>query len=108
MRNNNLTSGPISSISLSAGEGVLIEQDGEEYTITMEDAVPYAVRIDQAADEVTYYTGYAAASSATASAVWRIKKTVLSASSDDVTVTWADGDTLFNNVWDNRLSLTYS
>ena len=91
-----------------AGEGVTVDQNGDIYTITMEEAVPYATRIDQAVDGLTYYTGVAAVGSSTASAVWRIKKTVLSGSSDDVTITWADGDSSFNNVWDDRLSLTYS
>ncbi len=105
---NNLTNSPISSVSLIAGEGVQIDQNGDIYTITMEAAVPYATRIDQAVDEVTYYTGFAAVGSATSDAVWRIKKTVLSDTSDDVVITWADGDSSFNNIWDNRLSLTYS
>lgn len=105
---NNLTNSPVSSIALTAGEGILLEQDGDNYTITAEEAMPYAVRIDQAADGVTYYTGQAPIGSATSSAVWRIKKTLLSDTSDDVVVTWADGDSLFNNIWDNRLSLTYS
>lgn len=105
---NNLTNSPSSSVSVVAGEGVQVDQNGDIFTITMEAAVPYATRIDQAADELTYYTGFAAVGSSTTSSVWRIKKTVLSATSDDVTITWADGDSSFDNVWDNRLSLTYS
>ena len=46
--------------------------------------------------------------SSTSSAVWRVKKTVLSDTSDDVVITWADGNANFDNIWDNRLSLTYS
>lgn len=105
---NNLTNSPSSSVSVVAGEGVLVEQSGDIFTVTMEGAVPYATRIDQAVDGLTYYTGFATVGSTTSDAVWRIKKTVLSNTSDDVTITWADGDSSFDNVWDDRTSLTYS
>mgnify|MGYP006935473121 CR=1 FL=1 len=105
---NNLTNNPSSSVSITAGEGVLVEQNGDIYTITMEASVPYATRIDQAVDGLTYYTGFADVGSSTSSAVWRVKKTVLSDTSDDVVITWADGNANFDNIWDNRLSLTYS
>ncbi len=38
--------------------------------------------------------------------VWQIFKMVEAAGV--TTITWADGDTAFNNIWDNRASLTYS
>lgn len=72
---------------------------------TWEDQVPYAKQVDFF-DESTIYTGVADVGSSTAAAVWRISKTVLAAD-DDVTVTWADGDANFDNVWDNHLALTY-
>jgi len=60
--------------------------------------------VDEASSTVTYI-GSAAPGSATTSAVWRIKKVLV-----DGTVTsikFADSDELFNNIWDNRASLTY-
>ena len=51
------------------------------------------------------YVGRAQTGSATSSAVWQIQK--IDENSGTV-VTWADGDDKFNNVYDDRESLTYS
>ena len=60
---------------------------------------------DDTTADVTYI-GYAYPGSGTDEAVWKIKKV------DDTTavtkVTWADGDTEYNNVWDDIASLSYS
>lgn len=64
-----------------------------------------AVRLDDAGGGVTY-VGSAPAGSVTSDAVWQIKKIVESAG--DITITWADGNGLFDNVWDSRGSLSYS
>ena len=63
------------------------------------------VQIDQA-NSTTTYVGEAIAGSAVADAVWRIKKIVCANS--DLTITWADGNTNFDNVWNNRATITYS
>lgn len=52
------------------------------------------------------YIGEAEAGSAASGSVWRIRKMVTTGS--DISITWADGDTLFNNVWDDRAALSYS
>lgn len=53
------------------------------------------------------YVGEAAPGSATSAEAWRIRK--LTYSGANLTdVEWADGDTDFNNIWDNRASLSYS
>lgn len=62
-------------------------------------------KIDTNADGNTYYGG-ADASSATSAAVWQIERK--SVSGTVTTWQWADGDTEFNNVWDNRTTLTYA
>jgi hypothetical protein len=72
-------------------------------SLTREVTTTLAVRIDEQAP-VTYI-GEATVGSATSGAVWRIRK--IDASSGTV-ITWADGDTDFNNVWDDRASLTYN
>lgn len=54
----------------------------------------------------TTYLGYADAGSLTSASVWGIKKIV--EVSNDVSITWADGNTNFDNIWDNRLTLTYA
>lgn len=54
----------------------------------------------------TTYLGYADAGSLTSAAVWAVKKIVETGS--DVSITWADGNVNYDNVWDNRLTLIYS
>lgn len=65
-------------------------------------APSYALRYDEGA---TYtYVGEAVTGTATASAIWRVKRLT----NADNTVVWADGDASFDNIWDNRASLSYS
>lgn len=61
---------------------------------------------DQVSDTLVYQ-GWAANGAAQTSASWRIKRIVISLT-DTVTVTYADGDTNFNNIWSNRAALVYS
>lgn len=56
----------------------------------------------------TIYQGWAEPGTATSAASWRIRKIVTSGSPDDTAITFADGDRSFNNIWDNRASLSYS
>lgn len=63
-----------------------------------------ALRLDDTTTTNVTYVGKAAIASATSAAVWQIQKI------DETTgmiITWADGDSSFNNIWDNRASLTY-
>jgi hypothetical protein len=63
-----------------------------------------AVRIDDTTTANTTYIGKATIGSATSSAVWQIAK--LNTSSGLIK-TWADGSSSFDQIWDNRTSLTY-
>lgn len=51
------------------------------------------------------YVGYAPSGSLDSQAVWQIMRIDTSAGDK---VEYADGNTLFDNVWDNRASLNYS
>ena len=52
------------------------------------------------------YVGEAEIGTSTASATWRIK--MLDESGDpELIIKWADGDDEFDNIWDDRASLTY-
>lgn len=53
----------------------------------------------------TKYIGEAVPNAATSAAQWRISKVVVS--SGTTTITWAAGGGGFNQIWDNRASLTY-
>jgi hypothetical protein len=57
----------------------------------------------------TLYIGRAEPGSVTSGAVWSISKSVIESGLDnDTSQTWADGDSNFDNVWDDRLGLSYS
>ncbi len=64
----------------------------------------FSTRVDEASSTVTY-VGQAAAGSAESSAVWRIAKVTFSGTV--TSVLYADSDISFNNIWDDRLSLSY-
>lgn len=66
---------------------------------------PMKTLVDEA-DASTTYVGEAATGTALGAASWRIKR--LTQSGTVLLTEWADGDGLFNNVWNNRASLTYS
>ena len=65
----------------------------------------YTLRLDEA-DSSTVYVGEAITGSATSGAVWRIKRILTSGTV--LSILFADGNTNFDNVWDNRGSLSYS
>ena len=67
----------------------------------------YAQQIDFITDD-EFYRGEAVPGSLTSGAVWRIRKIVVNPTDGDTSTTWADGDSEFDNIWDNRLSLSYS
>lgn len=66
--------------------------------------VLYAAQIDSSVTN-TLYVGKALPGSDTSSPIWQIAKID---TSSGLAKTWADGDSQFNNVWDDRTSLTYS
>ena len=67
----------------------------------------FTQRIAYNASNLTEYIGLAKPGTATSAASWQIKKLVYSGSL--VTeILFADGDTNFDNVWDDRTSLSYS
>lgn len=72
--------------------------------ITESSQAVYAVLTDEVGS--TIYVGEALPGTGLGTAAWRIKRIV--DNSGDLTTTWADGDANFDNVWNNRLSLSYS
>lgn len=62
----------------------------------------FTLRVDEAG---TYtYLGDALPGTATSVALWRVRRLTVA----DNTIEFADGDDSFDNVWDDRASLTYS
>lgn len=68
--------------------------------------VKYSRRIDVISDTVMY-KGEATPGTANSAASWRISRITTNAEGD-VTEEWAGGTAEFTQVWDNRLSLSYS
>ncbi len=66
----------------------------------------YALQYDDTEAGGITYVGEALPGAVTSSAVWRIKR--LTETGPDMVVEWADGDSDFNNIWDDRASLSYS
>jgi len=67
--------------------------------------IPLVKRVDFINDNLLY-KGYAAPGSLSSAAVWRIVKIVIG-NDGDVAESYANGDSDFINIWDNRLTLTY-
>lgn len=61
-----------------------------------------ALQVDDAGTYI--YVGTAIPGTATSAASWKIKRIVAATG----VTTYADGDAFYNNIWDNRASLTYS
>lgn len=57
-------------------------------------------------DATTTYIGFAAPGTATSAAGWMIER--LTFTGPDIAIDFADGNAEFDNVWDNRASLSYS
>lgn len=57
--------------------------------------------------EALIYRGEAAVGSPDSAAVWRIRRLTIG-SDGDVTQVWADGNSNFDKVWDDRAGLVYS
>lgn len=67
--------------------------------------VDYAKIVDEASATVTYI-GKAEPGSLESAPVWQIKKITIVGT--ETIFTWADGNVSFDNIWDNRASLTYA
>lgn len=65
----------------------------------------YATKVDDNTATVTY-VGTAAIGVSGSDAFWQIKK--LTTSGTVLTISWADGNDWFDNVWDDRTTLSYS
>lgn len=68
-------------------------------------ATTYATNVDDFSATVTY-VGKALPGSSVASAVWQISR--ITTSGTVSLTTYADGDSNFDNIWNNRTSLSYS
>ena len=66
--------------------------------------VPQKVLVDEVSSTVTY-VGFAGMGTATSSSLWRIMR--VSVSGTVTSIEFADSNDLYDNKWDDRLTLTY-
>ena len=73
---------------------------------TLGGGVDYNVNIDTVDDYK--YIGSSVPGTATSAALWKIKRIDLTDTGGDVAVLWANGTAELTQVWDDRLTLTYT
>lgn len=96
-----LKDGDVIEMSEHGRAGGVSTGSGFKNTKTVEEKI-----IIDEVSSTTIYIGRALVGSSTASAVWQIKK--ISVSGVVSSFLLADGDDKYNNVWDDRASLSYS
>ena len=65
-----------------------------------------ALRLDDTGDLT--YVGKAIPGSIESAAVWQIFRMDETAGGGDLDIEWADGESAFDKVWDDRMTLSYS
>lgn len=73
----------------------------ESYTL-------YTIMLEYDGSNNPIYIGYAIPGSIVSSATWRIKKMTYDIVNNPTNIQWADGNTNFDNIWDNRATYSYS
>lgn len=67
-----------------------------------------ATQIDDVSTSGMTYVGYATIGTATSAAFWQIQRIDESGTPVTTVIKWADGNANFDNIWNNRTSLTYT
>lgn len=93
--NQSAVGGPITGTQLGDKRGLDVASQ----------STPQATRIDEASSTVTYI-GKADTGTLNAAAEWQIQRITVSGSV--TSIEWADGNAAFDNVWNDRASLSYS
>ena len=98
---------PPISFPMSGGGGGGINQEQLKNTVLTTQSNAMAIVIDEASTANITYVGKAPIGSSQSSAGWQIMKMDESGTPTTLAITWADGNANYDNVWDNRTSLTY-
>lgn len=99
-------------VYIDADSGDIYEKSAGTWNLVGNVGIPVAQTtrsdtIDPTAFPEVTYKGEAAAGVLTSAASWRISRLTIQ-SDGDTEILWADGNTNYDNIWDNRLSLSYS
>jgi hypothetical protein len=111
------TEGFTNTIVLDSFSNVIVENQVDNVIVTglvgptgpagiAEEDMPYAKKVDFVSDTVMY-KAEAPVGTSTSAASWRIQKIEFGIDGD-VSITWADGNANFDNIWDNRSSYVFS
>ena len=103
MSNSNIKSDPKSVKLEDIGSSLLNPATEEKQDIVIDYLSGKAIRTDEVGNIL--YLGKAATGSLESDPVWQIQKVDKTTCVD---ITWADGDNLYDNIWDNRESLIYN
>ena len=95
-----INDGDVISMSEHGRQGGISTNQGLKFV----ENIAIAFRVDPASSTVTYL-GKAAPGTATSTAAWQISKVD---TTSGTVITWADSDDNYDNVWDDRASLSYS
>lgn len=68
---------------------------------------PFATQFEYSGDN-PIYIGLAQPGAATSDNVWQIRKLTFDGSGNVTVIQYANGNSSFSNIWDNRGSLSYS
>ena len=82
----------------------------DNFSGTPQEGKGLKIRLDYTGSPTTddpVYVGWAPPGKATSDPIWKIMKFTFSGT-NIVSRDWADGDTKFDNVWDDRAALAYS
>lgn len=102
------------SAQLLAGEKIMFspqegwqvyDANGLKKNDNISESKNFATRMDKVGGNITYI-GQALPGSLTSAAVWMIRK--MDESGGDLIIQFADGNDKYDNIWDNRLLLSYS
>ena len=92
---------------IEAEDGSVIISDVGVQGPAAESDVPFATRVDFIGDDLIY-KGQAQPGALDASNAWRIQEITFIGPEDDVEIRWANGNSDFTNIWDDRLGFSYT
>ena len=93
------------------GDVISLSEHGRTGGVSTGQGYKFVKTVDEKAiidepDANTTYIGTAKIGAVTSEAIWQIIKVTVSGNTE--TITYADGNDDFDNVWDDRATLTYS
>lgn len=99
-----------SALALEAGGNLsLIKTNTDKLDVNLSTVLlEYTIILEYDGSNNPIYIGYAIPGSIASSATWRIKKMTYDIVNNPTNIQWADGNTNFDNIWDNRATYSYS